>query len=60
MVSSADRLTMMGEFLVPLKWVWRTPGGYDEVTLSFCDVRGGQKYHTCEGTLHNKIKESIF
>ena len=60
MVSSADRLTMMGEFLVPLKWVGRTSVDYDEVTVSFCDVRCSQKYHVCEGTLHNKIKWSIF
>lgn len=39
--SSADRLAMMGEFLVPLKWVGRMSVDDDEVTVSFCDVRHG-------------------
>lgn len=64
MVSSADRLTVMGEFLVPLRCVGRTSVDVlvddDEVTVSFCDVRCGQKYRACEGTLHSKIKRSVF
>lgn len=35
MVSSADRRTVMGEFLVPLKWVGRMSVGCNEVMFSF-------------------------
>lgn len=60
MVSSADTLNKMVESLMLLKWVRRISVDYSEVTVSFYDVTCGQKYHVCEGTLHNMISWSIF
>lgn len=51
---------MMVESLMRRKWVRRISVDYSEVTVSFYDVSRGQKYHVCEGTLHNKIKWHIF
>lgn len=60
MVSSADTLNKMVESLMLLKWVRRISVDYSEATVSSCGVTCGQKYHVCEGTLHNEINWSIF
>lgn len=50
----------MVESLMLLKWVRRISVDYSEATVSSCGVTCGQKYHVCEGTLHNEINWSIF